>query len=74
MAYIITISLKQSKKEEKLHNPRNKKSGKCPLLGNYCSDITGKHHSFLETKLTLGEIKKEYKEFHITRIEEVSYN
>lgn len=53
------------------HDPRNKKTGNCPINGRLCTDTTGSHHSYIEEGLNLKDIKKKaYKKFnHVTRIE-----
>lgn len=28
------------------HNPRDKKTGECPVNGTRCTDVTGEHHTF----------------------------
>ena len=81
MKAIVTVKLHRNLK----HNPRNKQTGRCPLFGppyhyplfksmeglNICTDITGSHHSYIET----GENEKEIRELaekkfgHVTRIE-----
>ncbi len=67
MKAIITIKLKRNPN----HNPKDKKKGKCPITNNECSDITGEHHSYIETGNSLKEIeiKAKNKYSHITRIE-----
>ena len=68
MRAIITIKLKRNSN----HNPKDKKKGKCPIINNeFCSDITGEHHSYIETGNSLKEIesKAKNKYSHITRIE-----
>ncbi len=67
MKAIVTIKLKKNLN----HNPNNKKTGKCPITNNECTDITGEHHSYIETGNSLKEIemKAKNKWGHITRIE-----
>jgi hypothetical protein len=54
------------------HDSRNKKEGKCPLdMETYCTDITGSHHSYIESgnsKQNIYNIAKA-KHGHVTRIE-----
>ena len=68
MKAIVTVKLPKNPK----HNPKNKKVGWCPL-GNkkVCTDVTGSHHSYIETGETKAEIeyKARQKYGHITRIE-----
>ena len=78
MKAIVTIKLPKNTN----HNPRDKKTGKCPLFrppyerfeltGSFlCTDITGSHHSYIE----YGEceaviLEKASQRFgHVTRIE-----
>jgi len=53
------------------HNPRRKLSGRCPIQSVLCTDITGSHHSYIETGETLKEIKVKAitKWGHVTRVE-----
>lgn len=79
MRAIVTVKLPRNPK----HDPRNKKTGKCPLFtkkiqgveiqGSFlCTDVTGSHHSFIEYGEDLQEIEEKVrvKFGHITRIEE----
>jgi len=79
MRAIVTVKLPRNPK----HDPRNKKTGKCPLFGSKyqgvelqgsfrCTDVTGSHHSYIEFGKDLQEIKEKAraKYGHITRIEE----
>lgn len=68
MKAVVTVKLPRNPK----HDPRNKKSGWCPINTKvWCSDTTGSHHSYVEEGLNQREIeekaKKKFK--HITRIE-----
>ena len=72
MQAIVTVKLPR----DSSHDPRNKKSGKCPLFKEYagsflCTDVTGSHHSYIEHGDSLMEIRKnaEKKFGHVTRIE-----
>ena len=81
MKAIVTVKLPRNPK----HNPRNKQTGRCPLFSppyryplfksmeglNICTDITGSHHSYIETGKNEKEIRElaEKKFGHITRIE-----
>ena len=72
MKAIVTVRLPSNPD----HDPRNKKSGKCPLFKEYagsflCTDITGSHHSYIEYGEDLKRIreKAERRFGHITRIE-----
>ena len=68
MEAIITIRLKRNLN----HNLKDKIKGKCPIINNNeCSDVTGEHHSYIETGNSLKEIeiKAKNKYSHITRME-----
>lgn len=67
---IVTVKLPRNK----LHNPRQKKTGKCPVSDDaICTDITGEHHSILVEGKNIEDITKKVrmKFSHITRIEGV---
>jgi len=66
--YIVTVKLKLDVE----HDPKNKKTGPCPITGNPCTDVTGAHHSFLvaaETKEDARDKARSDGFSHITRIE-----
>ena len=69
--YIVTVKLPK----HPLHDPNNKKTGKCPIDGSTCTDVTGAHHSALirNTSATIVEVQAEYESLgiHVTRIEVV---
>jgi len=72
MKAIVTVKLPRNL----WHDPRRKKFGACPLskflkIYIFCSDITGEHHSYIETGTSIGDIetKAKAKFAHITRIE-----
>lgn len=78
MKAIVTVKLVRDIK----HNPYDKKTGKCPLAREFfddkgvlivgtCTDVTGSHHSYLETGDTLQHIKNKARaEYgHVTRVE-----
>lgn len=72
MKAIVTVRLPRNLK----HNPFKKEWGACPLskflkMYIYCTDVTGEHHSYIETGTCIGDIEKKAKaKFkHITRIE-----
>jgi hypothetical protein len=76
MKAIVTVKLKRPWIH---HNPRDKKTGRCPLCerkdGKYeyrtCTDTTGSHHSYIEEgenrEETYQKAKKKYG--HVTRVE-----
>lgn len=41
--FLVTVRLPKNP----AHNPRDKKTGPCPVNGKPCTDVTGEHHSFL---------------------------
>ena len=67
MQAIVTVKLPRNPQ----HNPQNKKSGKCPITGWTCTDVTGSHHSYIESGQNRAEIwwKAKEKFGHVTRIE-----
>jgi hypothetical protein len=56
------------------HNPQDKKTGQCGY-SKRCTDVTGPHHSFLESapseSVLRRRIRTRNKLLRITRIEEV---
>ena len=72
MKAIVTVKIKANLN----HNPQSKQTGMCPIgdnSGKVCTDVTGGHHSFIETGNSIFEIrgKVQRKGHHITRIEEL---
>jgi hypothetical protein len=72
MMYVVTVKLPKNP----AHNPRDKKTGVCPVVGGICTDQTGEHHSYLDTtSVSPEEAERRCKEVlgfdHVTRIEEV---
>lgn len=72
MKAIVTVKIKANPN----HNPQFKQIGTCPIgdnSGSICTDITGGHHSFIETGNSIFEIKGKVlrRGHHITRIEEI---
>jgi len=68
MKAIVTVKLPRNPK----HDPRNKKTGQCPLDINVCcTDVTGSHHSYIETGENEAEIRQKAREKygHVTRTE-----
>lgn len=43
MNFLVTVKLPKNSE----HNPRDKKTGPCPVGGKPCTDVTGEHHTFL---------------------------
>jgi hypothetical protein len=72
MRYVVTVKLPRRKD----HDPHNKKTGKCPVGGGTCTDVTGEHHSFVFETLrpddeAIEYVKQNWSDYHITRIEQV---
>ena len=67
---IVTIKLKRNIN----HDPQHKKTGRCPIQNCICTDITGSHHSYIETGENRDEIigKARKKWGHVTRIEVIN--
>lgn len=68
--YIVTVKLPKNP----LHDPNNKVTGKCPIDGSTCTDVTGAHHSVLVRNMLstdLVRIDFEALGLHVTRIEQV---
>jgi len=67
MQAIVTVKLPINPK----HNPRNKKTGKCPVTQWLCTDVTGSHHSYIESGENRAEIywKAKVRFGHVTRVE-----
>lgn len=41
--FLVTVKLPKNPE----HNPRDKKTGPCPVNGEPCTDVTGAHHTVL---------------------------
>jgi hypothetical protein len=70
MSSLFLITVKLPKNPE--HNPREKKTGPCPVNGKPCTDVTGEHHSFaVSGEFTVEELITKFTEKygHVTRIE-----
>ena len=68
MKAIVTVKLQKNLR----HDPYHKVQGRCPLNPNvWCTDVTGEHHSYVESGTSLEEIavKASTRFKHITRIE-----
>lgn len=68
MLYLVTVTVPGTPG----HDPNNKKVGPCPVSGDACTDVTGKHHTFLvNTTLDRESVREayEFKWGHVTRIE-----
>ena len=68
--YLVTI--KTGKNPD--HDPRNKKTGACHVMGNgMCTDVTGEHHTLLLWSEHDFDVVERYARRvfdHVTRIEE----
>lgn len=68
--YLVTVKLAKNPE----HNPRDKKTGPCPVNGKTCTDVTGAHHTFLADLVATGaeDVRLIYEGiYHVTRVEEV---
>lgn len=66
------VTVKLPKNPE--HDPRDKKTGTCPVSGLPCDDVTGEHHTFVmrgnwETPKQVREHCRDV--YHITRVEKL---
>jgi hypothetical protein len=64
------ITVKLPKNPE--HNPREKKTGPCPVTGLPCTDVTGEHHTIVSDVVgkTIEQVREAFEsEFHVTRVE-----
>lgn len=52
MKAIVTIKLPRNP----YHDPKNKQTGLCPINHKVCTDVTGEHHSYIETGNDLVDI------------------
>ena len=70
LLYLVTVTVPGTEG----HNPKRKVFGPCPVSGEPCSDITGKHHTILVRSsdgLDLVTKKAREKYGHVTRVESV---
>jgi hypothetical protein len=72
MRYIVTVKLPKNPE----HNPRDKKTGLCPVSDEICTDVTGEHHSYLVEGMNIDSVDAarfiaENAFAHVTRIEQV---
>jgi hypothetical protein len=68
--YLVTVRLAKNPE----HNPREKKTGPCPVNGKPCTDVTGEHHTFLVDldEIDADEVREIYQGiYHVTRVETV---
>lgn len=68
--YIVTVSIAGVLG----HDPLNKITGECQVARQYCTDRTGKHHTFLvRSTKTLAQVRDHCREQygHVTRVETV---
>lgn len=66
--YLVTLKLPKNSE----HNPRDKKTGRCPADQNgICTDQTGEHHTVLIVENDIVQAKARFPGQHITRIEVV---
>lgn len=75
MRAIVTVKFDGIRPEFDENGKIQKVSGVCPikypLTTTYCTDVYGKHHSYIENGNDLADIKRKAKEKfgHVTRIE-----
>jgi len=71
MRLLVTVKLPKNPE----HDPRNKKTGPCPMNDGYmCTDVTGEHHTVLWTNSNgIFDAEEYFKGLghHVTRIEEL---
>lgn len=70
ITFLVTVKLPKNPE----HNPRNKKTGPCPVNGKPCTDVTGEHHTFLAEldDVTAEDVREIYQSmYHVTRVETV---
>lgn len=67
--YVVTI--KSERRPE--HDPRNKRTGTCRCSVE-CSDVTGQHHSYVTSGVSVAAVTESAKEEwgHVTRVEEMT--
>lgn len=68
--FLVTVKLPKNPE----HNPRDKKTGPCPVNGKSCTDVTGEHHTFLADVdgVSAEDLREMYRGlYHVTRIETV---
>lgn len=72
MMYLVTVKMPKNPD----HNPRDKKTGPCPVNEKPCSDVTGEHHTFLaslDDDLSVEDVRDIYRQcdYWVTRVETV---
>jgi hypothetical protein len=68
--FLVTVKLAKNPE----HNPREKKTGPCPISGKPCTDVTGEHHTFLADLegMSAEDAREVYETvYHVTRVEAV---
>jgi hypothetical protein len=75
--FLVTVKLPKNPE----HNPRDKKTGPCPVDGKPCTDVTGEHHTFLVDldghtldgkDVDAEDVREIYQGlYHVTRVETV---
>ena len=68
--FLVTVRLAKNPE----HNPREKKTGPCPVTGLPCTDVTGEHHTFIidASKVGAEDVRDFYQDlYHVTRVEAV---
>lgn len=65
---IFIVTVKEPRNPD--HDPHNKQVGKC-RFSEYCTDVTGQHHSLLVSAPDEADVRAQFSKTQITRIEEV---
>jgi hypothetical protein len=66
--WLVTVKIQKNPD----HNPRDKKTGPCPVNGKPCTDVTGEHHTFVAflPDLDAEGVREAYEGiYHVTRVE-----
>lgn len=69
-SHLVTVKLPKNPE----HNPREKKTGPCPVNGKPCTDVTGEHHTFAVDLdgMDAEDVREIYRTtYHVTRVETV---
>lgn len=69
-SHLVTVRLPK----DPAHNPRDKKTGPCPVNGKPCTDVTGEHHTFAVDLdgMRAEDVREIYQTcYHVTRVETI---
>lgn len=69
MRYLVTVKLPKDRN----HDSKKKVTGKCPVTGLPCTDVTGQHHTILHiSSHSVEEVAEVWSKTHyVTRVEMV---